>query len=159
MQRGPVPGRSKSSSVSQIFVVETEPRCSIVPLGRGYFSDDSRHFVPGYYQLSLRDKDSACPGRMVSLRDRRPGQQVSAFLFLRGPRATRFFSSSPALDFYDCSTATMQTSSSNSDFLEKSQASANNALNSCSAGRSAWVLRLEITDFSPNCSPSGDSTS
>jgi hypothetical protein len=22
---------------------------SIVPLGRGYFSHDSRHFVPGYY--------------------------------------------------------------------------------------------------------------
>jgi len=22
----------------------------MVPLGRGYFSDDSRHFVPGYYQ-------------------------------------------------------------------------------------------------------------
>jgi hypothetical protein len=70
-------GRSKSLSVAQIFVVETEPRHeqatarrmlpaasetpgtpvekfgsdgigSIVPLGRDYFSHDSRHFVPGY---------------------------------------------------------------------------------------------------------------
>ena len=36
MQKGPVPeGRSIGS---------------IVPLGRGYFPDDSRHFVPGYYR-------------------------------------------------------------------------------------------------------------
>src|ERR1700722_10443498 len=45
-------------SVPQIFVVQTDVRpdlgCheigSTVPLGRGYFPDDPRHFVPGYYR-------------------------------------------------------------------------------------------------------------
>jgi hypothetical protein len=47
MQKGPVPeGRSIGS---------------MVPLGRDYFPDDSRHFVPGY--------DRAVP----------PGQAVSGF--------------------------------------------------------------------------------
>jgi hypothetical protein len=42
MQSAPVPeGRLKSWSV------RAEIR-SIVPLGRGYFGHDSRHFVPGY---------------------------------------------------------------------------------------------------------------
>jgi hypothetical protein len=45
MQKGPVPeGRSIGS---------------IDPLGRGYFPDDSRHFVPGYYRaLSPGQKHS-----------------------------------------------------------------------------------------------------
>jgi hypothetical protein len=29
---------------------------SIVPLGRGHFPRDSRHFVPGYFMLSRWDK-------------------------------------------------------------------------------------------------------
>src|SRR5271155_5141613 len=36
---------------------------STVPLGRGLSASLPRHFVPGYYQLSLRDK-SFPPGQM-----------------------------------------------------------------------------------------------
>jgi hypothetical protein len=37
-------------------LIQAETR-SIVPLGRGYFPHDSRHFVPGYYHaVPLWDK-------------------------------------------------------------------------------------------------------
>jgi hypothetical protein len=44
MQRGPSrrDGRSRCQSQAEIG--------SIVPLGRGYLPQDSRHFVPGYYR-------------------------------------------------------------------------------------------------------------
>ena len=44
MQRGPVrrDGRSHCQCQAEIG--------TIVPLGRGYFPHDSRHFVPGYYR-------------------------------------------------------------------------------------------------------------
>src|SRR5271166_2634920 len=42
-----VPGGQHDSS--QVFLVQAEIR-SIVPLGRGYFPHNPRHFVPGYYQ-------------------------------------------------------------------------------------------------------------
>jgi hypothetical protein len=45
MQRGLRPG----GTVEVIVSSQAEIR-SIVPLGRGYFPHDSRHFVPGYYR-------------------------------------------------------------------------------------------------------------
>src|SRR6516225_3589021 len=67
---------------------------------------------------------------------------------------SNFFSEHP-----ECLTATIQTSSSNSDFFENAHASASIALNNSSAGRAACECTVSITEFSPNCSPSGDSTS
>src|SRR5271166_4003583 len=60
MQRGPRPGGTVEVMVSpewreerQVFLLKNSGPMmfdSIVPLGRGYFPHDSRHFVPGYYQ-------------------------------------------------------------------------------------------------------------
>jgi len=43
-------GKHDSSQVRSASLLIQAEIGSIVPLGRGYFPHDSRHFVPGYYQ-------------------------------------------------------------------------------------------------------------
>jgi hypothetical protein len=51
MQRETPSRRDGRSLVSPRDICRRTNIGSIVPLGRGYFRRDSRHFVPGYYRV------------------------------------------------------------------------------------------------------------
>ena len=86
MQRAPVPeGRSKSLSVPE----KAEIR-SIVPLGRGYFPHDSRHFVPGYDHAVPLGQKTFSPPRLrikLALMGLKPWAESSSPSGLRGNKS------------------------------------------------------------------------